>query len=94
MSNMRAIARLYKNIRIKDLSILLGLSMDASEDLARSMIGENRLHGVIDQIDREITFDDDEWPLYMWNIQIKETLLELHKVTELIQERKNAVVHG
>ena len=89
--NMRAIARLYKNIRIKDLSLLLGLSMDASEDLARSMIGENRLHGVIDQIDKEITFDDER-PLYSWNIQIKETLLGLHKATELIQERKNAKV--
>ena len=81
--NMRAIARLYKNINIKDLSVLLGISMDGAEDLARIMIIENRLSGTIDQIDNEITFHQGT-DIKSWDIEIKETLLSLQKCVEMI----------
>ncbi len=86
--NMRAIAKLYKNMSIKRLSMLLGISMEGSEDLARSMIAENRLDASIDQIDHDITFDNEDRILYLWDAQIKQTLLALNKVVEMIIEEK------
>eukprot|EP01083_Nonionella_stella_P144250 450036_1 len=66
--NIRSTAKIYKNIRMKDLSVLLGMSMTDTEDLARFMIQENRLEGQIDQIDQEITFDTEDDILYKnWN---------------------------
>ncbi len=84
--NMRCIAKLYKNICIKDLSILLSISMDSAEDMARNMVLEKRLDAVIDQIDNEITFNHKENTLISWDTQIKQALLELNKTVEMIQE--------
>eukprot|EP01083_Nonionella_stella_P042027 113692_1 len=87
--NIRSTAKIYKNIRMKDLSVLLGMSMTDTEDLARFMIQENRLEGQIDQIDQEITFDTEDDILYKnWNAQIKQTLLEVNRVVEMIHEEK------
>eukprot|EP01084_Bolivina_argentea_P013101 24530_1 len=86
--NMRAISKLYKNIRFMDLSMLLGVSMEAVENFARLMIQEKRLHGTIDQIDKEITFDDDDEVLYQWNDQIKQSLLGLQNVMEMIKDEE------
>merc|ERR1712228_51554 len=84
--NLRSVAKLYKNIRIKDLSILLGISMTASEDITRLMIQENRLNARIDQIDEEITFNEESETLYSFNKHIEQLLLDLNNVIESIKE--------
>merc|ERR1712130_1019375 len=84
--NLRAVAKLYKNIRIKDLSVLMGMSMTAVEDMTRQMIQENRLNARIDQMDQEITFDDESEILYSWDKHINETLLDVNNIIEMIKE--------
>ena len=86
--NMRAISRIYKNINIKDLSFLLGISMEAAEDLARVMIYENRLHGTIDQVDNEITFNQHE-DVRFWDIQIKQLLSVLNECVDMINDQSS-----
>lgn len=82
--NMRAINRIYKNINIRDLSILLGISMEECENIARKMIFEKRLFGSIDQIEMIITFHSQE--IKTWDMQIKETLTEINKCVDLIND--------
>lgn len=88
--NLRSMARIYKNIRIKDAAMMLGISMEMTEDLARTMMIENRLKGTIDQIDCEITFYDDDDNLRSFDCEIKQTLLELNSVVEMIKERNRS----
>ncbi|KAI9837687.1 MAG: hypothetical protein M1837_002702 [Sclerophora amabilis] len=58
--NLLGTSRLYENIGVTDLGILLGTSGDRAEDYAARMIEQGRLVGRIDQIDGVIFFDGDE----------------------------------
>ncbi|KAF8427468.1 PCI domain-containing protein [Tirmania nivea] len=55
--NLLATSKLYNNIGVEELGILLGLSGAKAEEYAARMIEQKRLAGRIDQIDKLIYFD-------------------------------------
>merc|ERR1712154_375281 len=85
--NMLAAAQLYKNIRIEELSKLLGVSETQAEDLARVMIQENRLSATIDQVDGVIEFDNDASILNSWDTSIAESLMQVNDINDTIEAK-------
>merc|ERR1712060_84818 len=85
--NMLAAAQLYKNIRVEELSKLLGVSETQAEDLARIMIQENRLSATIDQVDGVIEFDNDDSILNTWDKSIAESLMQVNDIIDLIETK-------
>jgi COP9 signalosome complex subunit 4 len=55
--NLLGASKLYNNIGVEELGVLLGLDADKAEEYAARMIEQGRLSGQIDQIDRLIYFD-------------------------------------
>jgi COP9 signalosome complex subunit 4 len=55
--NLLGASKLYNNIGVEELGVLLGLSAERAEEYAARMIEQGRLSGQIDQIDRLIYFD-------------------------------------
>ncbi|KAF8540918.1 hypothetical protein BDD12DRAFT_733591 [Trichophaea hybrida] len=55
--NLLGASKLYNNIGVEELGVLLGLSPEKAEEYAARMIEQGRLSGQIDQIDRLIYFD-------------------------------------
>lgn len=55
--NLLAASRLYNNIGVEELGVLLGLSGEKAEEYAARMIEQKRMSGQIDQIDGLIYFD-------------------------------------
>ena len=55
--NLLSTSRLYNNIGIKELGLLLDLDVERSEEYAAGMMEQGRLTGRIDQIDGMIFFD-------------------------------------
>ncbi|KAF8426339.1 hypothetical protein EV426DRAFT_572792 [Tirmania nivea] len=55
--NLLATSKLYNNIGVEELGVLLGLSGAKAEEYAARMIEQKRLAGRIDQIDKLIYFD-------------------------------------
>lgn len=87
--NMLAAAQLYKNIRIAELSKLLGVTLVQAEDLARIMIQENRLNATIDQVDGIIEFDNDQLILNSWDTSIAESLMQVNDIIDMIETKTN-----
>jgi len=58
--NLLGVSRLYSNIGLDALGVLLGLSGDKAEETTARMIEQGRLVGRIDQIDRLIWFEGGE----------------------------------
>lgn len=87
--NMLAAAQLYKNIRIEELSKLLGVTLVQAEDLARVMIQENRLSATIDQVDGVIEFDADDTILSSWDSAIAESLMVVNDIIDLIENKSS-----
>mmetsp|Transcript_7903 Transcript_7903/g.16212 ORF Transcript_7903/g.16212 Transcript_7903/m.16212 type:complete len:450 (-) Transcript_7903:77-1426(-) len=54
--NLQSASRLYKNISFDELGRMLGIDPLRAEKTAASMIGEGRMEGTIDQVDRFIYF--------------------------------------
>lgn len=54
--NLLSASKLYVNIRFEELGNLLNISEEQAETLAATMIGEKRLQGYIDQIEKVIYF--------------------------------------
>ena len=55
--NMLCIAKIYKNIRLSELSKLLDISLDQTEEIASTMIREKRLKAKIDQVEEILEFE-------------------------------------
>ena len=55
--NLLGASKLYNNIGMEELGVLLNLSAEKAEEYAARMIEQKRLSGQIDQIDRIIYFD-------------------------------------
>ena len=55
--NLLSTSRLYNNIGINELGLLLDLDAERSEEYAAGMIEQGRLTGTIDQIDGMLFFD-------------------------------------
>ncbi|MCJ1226229.1 hypothetical protein MMC12_002879 [Toensbergia leucococca] len=58
--NLLGASRLYNNIRVDELGVLLGLEPKKAENYAARMLEQGRLTGRIDQIDGVIFFDGSE----------------------------------
>ena len=55
--NLLAASRLYSNVRIDELSTLIGLEASKVEEYSARMLEQGRLDGLIDQIDGIIIFE-------------------------------------
>jgi len=58
--NLLSASRLYNNIGVKELGLLLDLDAEKAEQYAATMLEQGRLTGRIDQIDGVIFFDGVE----------------------------------
>lgn len=99
--NLLSVSRLYDNISICDLGILLGLEPDRAEHYAARMLEQKRLNGRIDQIDGIIFFDGSEGGggqagasrstaaslhgLRKWDLRVQSLAEEVERVTSLLQ---------
>ncbi|KAI9880314.1 MAG: hypothetical protein M1830_004193 [Pleopsidium flavum] len=101
--NLLGASRLYNNIGIDELGILLGLDGDKAEEYAARMVEQGRLSGRIDQIDRLIFFDGTEATgektnagqkdrvtgsnLRKWDTNVQALAEEVERVTTLLQNQ-------
>lgn len=101
--NLLGASRLYNNIGVDELGILLGLDGDKAEEYAARMVEQGRLSGRIDQIDRLIFFDGTEGTgektnagqkdrvtgssLRKWDSNVQGLVEEVERVTTLLQNQ-------
>lgn len=101
--NLLGASRLYNNIGVDELGILLGLDGEKAEDYAARMLEQGRLSGRIDQIDRLIFFDGTEGTgektnagqkdrvtggnLRKWDSNVQGLAEEVERVTSLLQNQ-------
>ncbi|KAF8449784.1 PCI domain-containing protein [Terfezia claveryi] len=93
--NLLATSKLYNNIGIEELGVLLGLSGTKAEEYAARMIEQKRLAGRIDQIDKLIFFDKDAGggqadavigkELRKWDERIAGVAQEVENITSMLQ---------
>jgi len=48
--NMQVLSKIYMNITFTELGNFLGITAEQAETIIAKMIGEKRVHGVLDQI--------------------------------------------
>ena len=55
--NVLATSKVYNNIRLSELGVLLEIDADEAEKVAAQMISEGRLEGSIDQVEQILEFN-------------------------------------
>ncbi len=101
--NLLGASRLYRNIGIDELGVLLGVDGEKAEQYAAQMIEQGRLAGHIDQIDRVIFFEGEGSgekikaggqvngiggkELRRWDMNVQGLAEEVEKVTTMIQSQ-------
>eukprot|EP01106_Pelomyxa_sp_JSP_P013838 TRINITY_DN4242_c0_g1_i6.p1 TRINITY_DN4242_c0_g1~~TRINITY_DN4242_c0_g1_i6.p1 ORF type:complete len:217 (-),score=69.68 TRINITY_DN4242_c0_g1_i6:279-929(-) len=85
--NLLSASRLYNNIRIDELGLLLGVGGDKAEQVAARMIAQERLRGSIDQTDRLISFDTEGSELTAWDSQIEQCCHLVNNVLDRIAHK-------
>ena len=101
--NLLGASRLYNNIGMTELGVLLDLSAERAEEYAARMIEQGRLSGRIDQIDQLVFFDGGEGSgertsagqadrvagreLRKWDSNVQGLAEEVERVTSLLQNR-------
>lgn len=55
--NLLSASKIYNNIAVNELAVLLNVSPEQAEQVASRMISENRMVGSIDQLDQLISFE-------------------------------------
>lgn len=83
--NLLAISKLYKNISIEQLGILLDISKARAEKIVSQMISHNIIKGFIDQVEGFVYFEAQE-VLETFDKQIQGVCLHVNDVMDLIQE--------
>ncbi|EWC48083.1 hypothetical protein DRE_02662 [Drechslerella stenobrocha 248] len=94
--NLLAASRLYNNIGVEELGVLLQLPAEQAERYAARMIEQKRLAGQIDQIDQLIYFDGPAGAGHVdgviigrqtrkWDANILALAEEVERVTSLLQ---------
>ncbi|KAL6720691.1 hypothetical protein ACLMJK_002616 [Lecanora helva] len=99
--NLLSASRLYSNIGVKELGILLDLDAEKAEQYAATMLEQGRLTGSIDQIDGVIFFDGIEGSgertdagktkkvagqgLRKWDAKVQGIAEEVERVTSMLQ---------
>lgn len=90
--NLLAASRLYVNIALDALGLLLGLDADKAESTTAKMIEQGRLRGKIDQIDRCISFEDEGdvngagSAIRQWDTHVLGVAEEVENVVDLMQQ--------
>jgi COP9 signalosome complex subunit 4 len=71
--NLLAASRLYSNIRVEELAIVLNISAGKAESTAAKMIYEGRMSAVIDQLEGFVEFETPgtRRELLRWDAQIE-----------------------
>ena len=99
--NLLSTSRLYNNVSVHELGLLLDLDAERSEEYAAGMMEQGRLTGRIDQIDGMIFFDSGEGSeertnggqagnlvgreLMKWDAKVQGVAEEVERVTSLLQ---------
>lgn len=99
--NLLSASRLYNNIGVNELGVLLGLDAEKAEGYAARMLEQGRLAGRIDQIDGVIFFDGAEGSgektsagqadringrdLRKWDAKVQGTAEEVERVSSILQ---------
>ena len=102
--NLLSASRLYNNIGVKELGVLLGLDAEKAEEYAARMLEQGRLTGRIDQIDGVIFFDGAEGSgektsvghadrevgtdLRKWDLKIQGVAEEVERVASMLQTQR------
>ena len=79
--NLLAASKLYNNITFEELGSLLAIGPSQAEKYASRMIGEGRMQGSIDQLDRLIYFQQGQ-AVETWDHRIQAACLQ---VTDIIE---------
>jgi len=99
--NLLGASKLYSNIGIDELGVLLDVDSDKAEVRASRMIEQGRLAGYIDQIDRVIFFEGEGSEekktghgdavvgreLRKWDANVQALAEEVERVTSMIQDQ-------
>lgn len=88
--NLLAASRLYNNIGVEELGVLLGLSGEKAEEYAARMIEQKRMNGQIDQIDGLIYFDSGNAVgvgrhIGKWDENVSALAQEVENITSMLQ---------
>lgn len=98
--NLLSASRLYNNIGVSELGVLLGLDAEKAEEYAAHMLEQGRLTGRIDQIDGMIFFNGGEGSgrtstgqvdmatvrdLRKWDIKVQGLAEEVERVSSMLQ---------
>lgn len=95
--NLLGVSRLYSNIGVKELGVMLGVEAEKAEGYAALMIEQGRLAGYIDQIDGVIYFEGESdggrngvgavgaKELRAWDRNVQDLAEEVERVTTMIQ---------
>ena len=93
--NLLSASRLYKNIGIKELATLLGMSEERAEEVASQMIQQGRVIGRIDQIKGVIEFGEAVGKseagykgLRAWDERVQGLAEEVEQVASMVMARQ------
>merc|ERR1712176_550332 len=85
--NVLAASRVYKNMRLPDLGLLLEVTPDRAEKIAAKMIAERRLEGYIDQKSGIIHFESGDENLQQWDRHIRNVCNQVNSVLAKVKEQ-------
>merc|ERR1739845_238285 len=78
--NVLAASRVYKNMRLPDLGLLLEVPPERAEKISAKMIAEQRLDGYIDQKNGIIHFGGADENLQQWDRHISNVCNNVNSV--------------
>jgi len=81
--NLLAASKLYNNITLEGLGLLLEIPGEKAERIASKMISEGRMSGHIDQIDTTVHFESRQ-VLESWDNQIESLCFQVNSVIDKI----------
>jgi len=84
--NVLAASRVYKNMRLPELGLLLEVPLERAESIAAKMIAEQRLDGYIDQKSMIIHFQGESENLQQWDRHIQTVCNQVNSVLTKTKE--------
>jgi len=81
--NLLAASKLYNNITLEGLGLLLEIPAEKAERIASKMISEGRMQGHIDQIETTVHFESRQ-VLESWDSQIESLCFQVNSVIDKI----------
>mmetsp|Transcript_38967 Transcript_38967/g.54119 ORF Transcript_38967/g.54119 Transcript_38967/m.54119 type:complete len:408 (+) Transcript_38967:44-1267(+) len=86
--NLLAASKLYNNITFQELGALLGILPAIAEKLAAKMIGEERMQGSIDQVERILHFANDVDEISQWDTHIQNLCVSVNDIVDLMVKKQ------